>query len=77
MSGHIGHAVGSRVAIRVAGQLPSGNRQRRQGVNPDVLATLAGRKWGIACKALHGTNPEGFLEHFRKGVDQIERSVAE
>ena len=50
---------------------------RSDGTNPDILATLGGRRWGIACKVLHSTHPEGFLEHLRKGLQQIEKSPAE
>jgi hypothetical protein len=50
---------------------------RSTGSNPDVLATIAGRRWGFACKVLHSIHPEGFLEHVRKGVAQIERSPAQ
>jgi hypothetical protein len=31
------------------------------GKNPDVLATKAGRPWGIACKAAHSTHPESLF----------------
>ncbi len=48
-----------------------------KGDNPDVLATLGGRRWGLACKMLHGDSPEGFIQHLQKGLDQIERSAAE
>jgi hypothetical protein len=48
-----------------------------KGRNPDVLITIRGRRWGIACKALHGTNPEGFIVHLEKAIDQIEKSPAE
>jgi hypothetical protein len=47
------------------------------GNNPDVLATLGGRRWGIACKVLHGVHPEGFVTNLVKGLDQIENSPAE
>lgn len=47
------------------------------GKNPDVLFTAGGRRWGIACKVLHSTHPEGFLTHLKKGVAQIEDSPAE
>jgi len=47
------------------------------GKNPDVLVTAVGKRWGIACKVLHGSNPEGFLEHLSKGIEQIEKSEAE
>jgi hypothetical protein len=45
--------------------------------NPDVLVTMSGRRWGIACKVLHSENPESFLQNFEKGIDQIERSAAD
>lgn len=48
-----------------------------KGDNPDVLATIGGRRWGIACKVIHSLNPEGFIGHLEKGLDQIERSEAE
>jgi len=48
-----------------------------KGDNPDVLATLGRRRWGLACKVLHGESPEGFIHHLEKGLDQIERSPAE
>lgn len=47
-----------------------------RGTNPDVLSTYRGRRWGIACKVLHGVHPEGFLEHLTKGIEQVERSEA-
>lgn len=47
------------------------------GRNPDVLFEVDGRTWGIACKALHGPSPEGFIGHLEKGIDQIEKSPAE
>jgi hypothetical protein len=48
-----------------------------KGDNPDVLATIAGRRWGIACKVLHGKHHEGILQNLEKGIDQIEKSPAE
>lgn len=47
------------------------------GDNPDVLATIGGRRWGFACKVLHSLHLEGLIEHVEKGIDQIERSEAE
>lgn len=47
------------------------------GRNPDVLFTARGRRWGIACKVLHGRHPQGFVEHLTKGLDQIDASGAE
>lgn len=48
-----------------------------KGLNPDVLVTIDGRRWGIACKAFHGDNPEGFITHLEKAIEQIEKSPAE
>lgn len=47
------------------------------GNNPDVLVTIGGRRWGLACKVLHGLHPEGIIQNLEKGIDQIERSPAE
>jgi len=48
------------------------------GTNPDVLATmLDGRRWGFACKVVHGDNPKSLYDNFEKGVEQIEKSDAE
>jgi hypothetical protein len=46
------------------------------GDNPDVLVTIDGQRWGFACKVLQTFHPEGFLEHLRKGVAQIDASPA-
>jgi hypothetical protein len=48
-----------------------------QGRNPDVLATIGGRRWGFACKALHSAHPEAMYAHVEKAVQQIEDSEAE
>lgn len=48
-----------------------------RGDNPDVLFSVAGRRWGIACKALHSLNSEGFIGHLQKGIAQIEASEAD
>jgi hypothetical protein len=50
---------------------------RSRGNNPDVLATIRNRRWGIACKALHSLHIEGFITHLTKGIEQIESSEAE
>lgn len=48
-----------------------------KGDNPDVMITIAGQRWGIACKVLHGSSSEGFISNLEKGLDQIERSAAD
>jgi hypothetical protein len=65
------------LAMSFADDVQLDDPERCAGNNPDVLALIAGRLWGFACKALHSTHPEGFLDHLRKGIDQIERSPAE
>lgn len=47
------------------------------GDNPDVLASYEGKRWGLACKALHTSAPMTIMDNIRKAVDQIERSGAE
>jgi hypothetical protein len=48
------------------------------GKNPDVLATMPdGRRWGFACKVIHGDAPMTLFERIIDGVAQIERSEAE
>lgn len=47
------------------------------GKNPDVLVTMAGQRWGVACKVLHSLHPESIVENVRKGLDQIDASPAE
>ena len=46
------------------------------GHNPDVMISAHGERWGLACKAMHSTNPKTYLDRIRKGIDQIERSEA-
>lgn len=45
-----------------------------QGNNPDVIATFAETRWGIACKVLHGTHSQSILNLVASGLDQIDRS---
>lgn len=47
------------------------------GRNPDVLATIRGRVWGMACKTPHSNAPATLLANLEKGVQQIEASRAE
>jgi len=50
---------------------------KSKGNNPDVLATIDGRRWGFACKVLSGQSAITMFENIEKGVDQIEKSAAE
>lgn len=48
------------------------------GRNPDVLATMPeGKRWGFACKVVHGDAPMTLFERILDGVEQIERSSAD
>lgn len=47
------------------------------GDNPDVLITLDGRRWGFACKVLHGSSPITMFDRLEEGVRQIDSSRAE
>jgi hypothetical protein len=47
------------------------------GDNPDVLITVDGVRYGLACKALIGRSTEALVQNLVKGIDQIERSPAE
>jgi hypothetical protein len=47
------------------------------GDNPDILVTLAGRRWGFACKVLFGWSPITMFERLEDGIRQVERSPAE
>jgi len=48
-----------------------------QGTNPDILASMGGHLWGIACKVLHGKHPQGFCDRLLEGIQQVESSSAE
>lgn len=48
------------------------------GMNPDVLVTMAdGKRWGFACKVVHGDAPMTLFERISDGIEQIERSPAD
>lgn len=47
-----------------------------KGNNPDILGEYSGKRWAIACKAMHTKSAKTFLERVKEGVDQIERSDA-
>lgn len=48
-----------------------------RGDNPDVLASIGGRRWGLACKSLHSLVPKTIMGNITKAIDQIERSDAD
>jgi hypothetical protein len=59
-----------------ASQVNLDDHARPRGDNPDVLFTLAGRRWGIACKVLHSRHPEAFLDRLEEGLRQLRSSEA-
>ena len=47
------------------------------GANPDVLGDFHGRRWAIACKAMHSRSAKSFRDRVVEGVAQIEASAAD
>ena len=47
------------------------------GDNPDILVDLGGKRWGFACKVLHGSSPITLFDRLEEGVNQIDASPAE
>jgi len=43
------------------------------GKNPDVIATIQGEPWGIACKVMHSNLAKSMLDRVREGIKQINR----
>ncbi len=64
-------------AMRCGSDVRLDDPDHAKGDNPDVLVTVRGRRWGFACKVLQRFHREGFLDHLRKGIAQIEASEAE
>jgi hypothetical protein len=65
--------LGMEVGIKV--KLDSPNESK--GDNPDILLTIDGIRWGIACKVPHTEQPLTFWDSFKKGLKQIQNSEAE
>jgi hypothetical protein len=42
------------------------------GTNPDIIATINGTRWGIACKVLHSTVPQQLISIIEKGASQVQ-----
>jgi len=53
------------------------NPIQSKGDNPDLMGTFKGKRWAIACKAMHTTNPKTTCERIEEGIAQIELSSAE
>lgn len=47
-----------------------------RGDNPDILMTVDGSRWGIACKVLNGYSALTMFERIEEGIEQIEASEA-
>lgn len=65
------------VAMQCGTEVTLDDPSRSQGDNPDVLFTRDGKRWGIACKVLHGKSAEGFITNLKKGLSQIDASPAD
>lgn len=50
---------------------------RASGDNPDVMFDFRGKRWAIALKTLHSTQPQTVFDNVTKAADQIEASSAE
>jgi len=64
-------------AMRCGTNVSLDDPDHSRGDNPDVLATIRGRQWGIACKVLHSVNPKTILDNIVEGLRQIRTSTAE
>ena len=42
--------------------------------NPDFIGQWRGKRWGVACKALHSDNPRTALNRIEDGISQIKKS---
>jgi hypothetical protein len=47
--------------------------EQSNGGNPDVMGLFNGKRWAVACKAMHSTSPKTFFDRVKEGIDQIER----
>jgi len=66
-------AMGLHVMTRCEVDDPS----QSNGANPDVLGDFRGRRWAIACKAMHSRSAKSFGDRVVEGVAQIEASAAD
>jgi hypothetical protein len=48
-------------------------KKSANGQNPDVIATIEGVRWGIACKAMHSRSTKSLLDRVRDGIKQIDQ----
>ena len=64
-------------AMRCGSNITLDHPKHSRGDNPDVLATMRNRQWGIACKVLHSLHPESIIQNIEKGLSQIDRSTAD
>ena len=65
------------VALQCGRDLELDDPVSSRGHNPDVLITIDGRRWGIACKVLHSKHPQTFADNLTEGIRQIDESEAE
>lgn len=45
--------------------------------NPDVMPIALGKVWGIACKVIHTSSTQTFVDRVEEGLQQIDRSTAD
>lgn len=67
----------SLLCMRFATNIELDNPNNSQGDNPDVMFSFRGKRWAIACKALHSAKEKTLYDTIEKGTEQINRSNAE
>ncbi|HDH12593.1 MAG TPA: hypothetical protein ENG83_10450 [Nitrospirae bacterium] len=50
---------------------------KSKGDNPDVIAKIDGKKWGLGCKAIHSSKPQSIFDNIETAITQIEKSESE
>lgn len=53
------------------------NPDNSKGNNPDVIASINGRRWGFACKTIHTNKSQTIFDNIDKAIKQIDGSDAE
>jgi hypothetical protein len=65
------------ICMRIGTNVYLDDPDNSKGNNPDVIASLNGRRWGFACKTIHTNNSQTIFENIEKAINQIEKSDAE
>ena len=60
-------------AMDIGNDLKLDHPKNPKGDNPDVLITIGGVRWAIACKMMMGVSPISIFDRIKDGVEQIDR----